>query len=321
MIGVLPGGKELDAFLAGEGWSKSNAVRRMGSANRHGVFLLESGPRRAVLKIHESFSAGRRDAFAHEVVMHSFYSSRLGASVPAIRARSAECRAILFEYVAGSTLTGREDGMQDIDAMARFIVESNRPEVLEEARRAAVPKASESGVSAHDHWRCAAARVDELLGTVARDEDTALMQQFVRAEVLPALTAEEPGDSSSSWQCLSPSDFGFHNVIRREDGSLCFLDFEHAGWDDPAKLVADFILQPEARLAEPAARRFIQSLGSAAPFNAGLKSRVSEILMAQKCKWTAIILNVFVRSIADPAIKASRLAKATEYWRAPLPNL
>ena len=35
---------------------------------------------------------------------------------------------------------------------------------------------------------------------------------------------------------LSPSDFGFHNILEHQ-GQLSFLDFEYAGWDDPAKLV------------------------------------------------------------------------------------
>ena len=39
---------------------------------------------------------------------------------------------------------------------------------------------------------------------------------------------------------LSPSDFGFHNMIFSEDGSLRFVDFEYFGWDDPVKLISDF---------------------------------------------------------------------------------
>ena len=41
-------------------------------------------------------------------------------------------------------------------------------------------------------------------------------------------------------KCLSPSDFGFHNVIVEKDKILRFIDFEYAGWDDPAKMVSDF---------------------------------------------------------------------------------
>jgi hypothetical protein len=39
---------------------------------------------------------------------------------------------------------------------------------------------------------------------------------------------------------FSPSDFGLHNTLRKPGGQLIFLDFEDSGWDDPAKLMADF---------------------------------------------------------------------------------
>src|SRR5207248_1561644 len=43
---------------------------------------------------------------------------------------------------------------------------------------------------------------------------------------------------------LSPSDFGFHNALRRPNGQLAFLDLEYFGWDDPAKTICDFLLHP-----------------------------------------------------------------------------
>jgi hypothetical protein len=46
----------------------------------------------------------------------------------------------------------------------------------------------------------------------------------------------------NSLLCVSPSDFGFHNAIRTDAG-VKFIDFEYAGWDDPAKMVSDFFAQ------------------------------------------------------------------------------
>jgi tRNA A-37 threonylcarbamoyl transferase component Bud32 len=43
---------------------------------------------------------------------------------------------------------------------------------------------------------------------------------------------------------VSPSDFGFHNIIIKNNSNY-FIDFEFSGWDDPAKLYCDFILQPK----------------------------------------------------------------------------
>jgi len=46
---------------------------------------------------------------------------------------------------------------------------------------------------------------------------------------------------------ISPSDFGFHNILTNHNNSY-FIDFEFSGWDDPAKLYCDFILQPKFKI-------------------------------------------------------------------------
>jgi hypothetical protein len=312
---------QLERFLAGQGWQAGHIARQMGMANRHGVFLLEDGDRRAVLKIHEPSAVGRRDAFAHEALLHSFYAEQVGDSVPRLIAQDVGCRALLFEQVPGAPVADEESRLADVMRMAGFLLETNTPEVLERARQAQLPRASDSGLSAAEHWQCALSRLDALLDLPATDEVTAAMQNFVRSELRPALCESELGDGIPVAPCLSPSDFGFHNVIRRRNGSFCFLDFEHAGWDDPAKLVADFILQPEVPLSAQAAMVFTEALDAGEIFGRCLASRVGQILPIQKCKWAAIILNVFVRSEANPATKKTRLDKAIKCWRAPLPNL
>lgn len=306
---------QLGRFLARHGWQTGQIARQMGAGNRHGVFLLEDGSRQAVLKVHESAVAGRRDAFAHEALLHSFYAEQVGESVPRLIAQESGCRALLFEHVLGEPVEGGASRLDDVARMADFLLATNRPEVLERARQARVPRASDAGLSAAEHWQCASSRLEVLLGLPVTDEATAAMQDFVRTELRPALAARKPDESAPVSLGLSPSDFGFHNVIRCEDGSFCFLDFEHAGWDDPAKLAADFILQPEAPLSEEQVKVFLDALGTEGPFGSDLPTRLSNILPVQKVKWTVIILNAFQRESSSPESKLARLSKARDYWQ------
>jgi hypothetical protein len=314
----LAGNTQLERFLVGHGWQSGHIARQIGAGNRHGVFLLEDSNRRAVLKIHEPCVAGRRDAFAHEALLHSFYAEQVGDLVPRLIAQDAGCRSLLFEHVPGQPVAGEESRLDDVARMTAFLLETNRPEVLARARKARLPRASDAGLSAAEHWQCALSRLDALLGLPVTDEATAAMQGFVRSELRPALADRKPGEDPPVAPCLSPSDFGFHNVIRRQNGSFCFLDFEHAGWDDPAKLATDFILQPEAPLNAVAAEHFTDALLDGAIFGPLLRSRVRQLLPIQKCKWTAIILNVFVRAAAPAEAKSSKLAKAVVYWESKL---
>jgi hypothetical protein len=45
-------------------------------------------------------------------------------------------------------------------------------------------------------------------------------------------------------QVISPSDFGLHNAIIDGKGTVHFIDFEYAGWDDLLKTEVDFSEQP-----------------------------------------------------------------------------
>jgi hypothetical protein len=310
----LPGNEALKRFLANHDWQTADVVRQMGAANRHGVFLLERGERRAVLKLHEPLVPERRDAFAHEALLHAFYAEEAGDFVPRLLAQDAGCRALLFDYVQGVPVSGAGASEVDMQRMADFLLETNRAAVLSRARNQRLPPASESGLSAMDHWQCAMSRLGALLALSVSDEATSAMQDFVVSEVRPVLAASKINEAEAAQPCLSPSDFGFHNVIRRPGGSLCFLDFEHAGWDDPAKLVADFSLQPESPLSSEQKKVFLKKLSLKAPFDTDLERRLASILPIQKVKWTGIILNVFERPDLPVDSRLSRLAKARHYW-------
>jgi hypothetical protein len=92
---------------------------------------------------------------------------------------------------------------------------------------------------------------------------------------------------------LSPSDFGFHNAIRRVDGKLIFVDFEYFGWDDPAKTISDFLLHPAMALSPAQGEEFVALCLDA--FNDDdLPARLRAFYPLFGLKWTAILLNEFL---------------------------
>ncbi len=140
-------------------------------------------------------------------------------------------------------------------------------------------------------------------------------------------------------RCLSPSDFGFHNaVITQKDNhehknkynyehnyernhkynhysldnsnsskSLKFIDFEYAGWDDPAKMICDFFCQPKIPVPLKYCDLFIESLiEHSSPSNEScskeflqnnlleLKNRVKMLFPLFRIKWCCIMLNDFL---------------------------
>ena len=146
--------------------------------------------------------------------------------------------------------------VRDLNAFAR------RPHA------ARLPVASEACFSIAEHLGTVARRVDRLsdiadsdaAGFVRNERTSGLAESaIVRAEASDnGLSLERPLDLTA--RCVSPSDFGFHNVLLESNGRLRFIDFEYAGWDDPSKLICDFFCQPAVPAPASSFERFARAL-------------------------------------------------------------
>lgn len=120
-------------------------------------------------------------------------------------------------------------------------------------------------------------------------------------------------------QTLIAADFGFHNMIRGNDQNLYFIDFEFFGWDDPCKLMADFLLHPYTPLDAMLQKHFYQHMLSI--YGNGLEKRFMAYYPLFGLRWVTILLNDFlpeywqIRQTLNPtadwnSIKAEQLVKA-----------
>lgn len=94
--------------------------------------------------------------------------------------------------------------------------------------------------------------------------------------------------------CVSPSDFGFHNAIRQSFNNLYFIDFEHAGWDDPAKMAIDFLLQPSIPIDIKYHNFFISKILNFFPEYEEMNLRIQLLYPILAFKWCCIMLNCFM---------------------------
>jgi|SanBayMetagenome_1026888.scaffolds.fasta_scaffold00198_14 thiamine kinase-like enzyme len=111
-------------------------------------------------------------------------------------------------------------------------------------------------------------------------------------------------------QVLSPSDFGFHNVIQQADGSLVFIDFEYFGWDDPVKLISDFIFHPSMSLSQE--QKLYWIVGTLKIYGFHIHARLRAALPLYGLIWCLIVLNDYRpivwqrRLLADESKRARR---------------
>ncbi len=269
-----------------------------------------------------------RDRFASE---HAFYNFIWGSGIrrtPEPLQWLPQDHLALFEFIDGKKPQAfRPEFLREA---LDFFHEINRHRHA--ACAATLPDASESCFSVAEHLN----RVDFRIGKLekiqpATDVDAQALD-FVRenlafqwrvftSELKKQLKQEQMTLALGRNECcLSPSDFGFHNTLFGDDGRLRFIDFEYAGWDDPAKTVCDFFCQP----AVPVGRKHLDdfcaeiSAGLSLP---GLPERVALLLPVYQIKWCCIMLNEFLpadsrrRAFSNPQDNAlerkrNQLAKA-----------
>ncbi|MDP7353887.1 MAG: phosphotransferase [Desulfobacterales bacterium] len=94
---------------------------------------------------------------------------------------------------------------------------------------------------------------------------------------------------------LSPSDFGFHNILVDEGGKLYFLDFEYSGWDDPAKLLADFFHHAGQNVSWECKWFLLERFADHRKWDTGFLRRWYAVIDLIGLEWVLIVLN-----LADP---------------------
>ena len=245
----------------------------------------------------------------------------------------------IFKFLPGQPVRVGEVGKNEVQAAAHFFIALNGSSRFIDA--AHLPIASEACFSIGEHLNLVRQRIGALynavvLAPVSGSEDAASfineLAQFWRrledrvcaSSLAEAISIDLPLPQQD--RCLSPSDFGFHNAIRSDAGDISFIDFEYAGWDDPAKMVGDFFAQLAVPVPASFFDEFVDSALACFRDQSVLRRRVELLRPVYQIKWCCIALNVFLpvnlarRKFANPdldesAIKQTQLAKARSLFQ------
>jgi hypothetical protein len=291
----------IDAFLGASGLrglgeaellrgGANNRVYRVPAAGR-----LISGAGDGVLKIYFRRENDAWDRFAAETSFYHHAASRAAEFLCAPRAWSAELRAGCFEWVDGDSFASGGIMEAEVARAAEFVRQ------LQQGREGAVLGAgAESVFSGPEHATLMAGRLQRLRDLEVTDDLSAEAKRFVLEQLDPRWRGMEErvrslGRLAPDQRCVSPSDFGFHNALRRASGQICFFDFEYAGMDDPAKLVADFFWQPAVPVPWDLGAGFLEAVGDSLGPSDLLRARVRTLFPLFGLKWCCIVLNEFVR--------------------------
>lgn len=284
--------------------SKYHLMSLKGGRNNR-AFKLKCNGYEFFLKAYFYSSTDPRDRLCHEFSFTNYVWSNGMHSVPEPLGKLPNHRLALYEFINGKTANYRPTTTSDIRQATDFILSVNNYRANDAAEK--LPPASEACFSMDDHIKNTAMRVNRLSQIEVTDDYDEIAKQQIEQVLLPLwdevmknIDAQRKKNSfidetlSVDQRWISPSDFGFHNAIEERNGRLRFIDFEYAGWDDPAKLLCDFANQPDRILESSLSLNFIRDIIAADVNPEFLQYRYALLEPLYQIKWACIILNDFL---------------------------
>jgi hypothetical protein len=316
----------------------------IGAGRNSRVFRIDldggESPSSIVVKFYRRDSGDTRDRLGTEFESLRFLWENGVRVVPRAIALDRDRHVAMYEFIAGDVPASDTVTDRDIDAAVDFLAALGRLRTAPGSQ--ALPAASEACFSLADIVASIERRRERLQRVPADAADAVCMRGWLEETFDPLMVEVQawcraaagrngiPFDQSieSGARTLSPSDFGFHNTIRRSDGTLVFLDFEYFGWDDPAKTIADYLLHPGMALESSLKQRFASRILDAFAAVPLIAPRARIVYPLFGLKWAMILLNEFLPERAAQAIAERRLAQlqkaqtftaqlAAEYTRNP----
>lgn len=210
---------------------------------------------------------------------------------------------LLSQWLDGTPLTAEDDAAwQQLFAFLRRLDAAGR-DLAEDA----LPAAAHARFSLNAFVAQIQQRFDAIQGACANEPLLKEVESFVSANLATDLLQmkedfkvfcrEHQLDPDAvlapALRFPSPSDFGFHNALE-VDGRLMFVDFEYAGWDDPAKLLADLVHHLGFTTPYPRRLALVQEFIPSRRHDPDLGLRFRAVHDLVALEWILIVLNVAV---------------------------
>ena len=323
------------ALLAKAGLSVTHPPEQLVGGANNRVFRIRADGKSVLLKAYFQHPDDKRDRLAAEFSFATFAWQHGVRCLPQPLTCDPKNHLGLFEFVEGRRLLTTDVDQDAVKQALDFFTKLNRYKDKPAAK--ALPIASEACFSLAGHLACVERRLQNLRGV---EDPTAA--SFVRDDLLPrwhtivgaarakaaVLGLPLETEIAASDRCLSPSDFGFHNALLEPTGRLRFLDFEYAGWDDPAKTVCDFFCQPSLSVNAEFYPAVVHAITSGLSQPEAHARRMDLLLPVYRMKWCCILLNDFLpvggqrrRFAHSEADQKTRQAQQLDYARRALKEI
>jgi hypothetical protein len=250
------------------------------------------------LKFYRTPEGDLRNRLETEFGSLTFLWNRGMRNIPEPILKDESLKVALFRYIDGELMKPEEITAGDVEKAADFFWSLQH--FRKDRETSSFKNASEACFSIADYVRLIDDRLERLSQTGGQELgtflDSSLLKMWDKIKSglksgKPDLTSVLPFDR----RILSPSDVGFHNILKeKKDGRLVFVDFEYFGFDDPAKTMCDFVLEPAVPLAEELKPVWLSRFSKLFGLGKEDLERFALIYPILSIKWCCIVLNAFL---------------------------
>ena len=315
--------KKINHILRGE--LDNNFISEIEEGENGYSYLLKLNNKKYFLKKYSIDELNKHDRIKSELSFLNFLKNNNFKNIPEIITLSEKDSWILYKWIEGSKIKNiTKNQVQDLISFLINIQNFKNKENL-----SILPTASESCFSLKDHQELIILKLRNTLKkinyliNVDKKLKIIIQNDFLKKIKLAENIHKEYSIYKNFWDyklsydevCISPSDVGFHNILKTVN-ELIFFDFEFSGIDDPCKLIVDLILQPDYAIPKAYTyliNQFIEIFNKKIPF---FKLRLKAIFDLYQIKWYCIIYNPLIKSKLSSNNKNTKQTynKSKEYF-------
>lgn len=302
--GIMSGSiKERSANILHSQKINASSIQPLPGGRNNQVFKVSYGNRELLLKSYFWHEHDQRNRLGAE---YSFIEYAVACGIDVVAkpvAKDENNQVALYHFIQGRKLEANQIDATIIRQAIAFLGTLNQHKENLAARKLGI--ASDACFTYAHHLDTVQKRLETLRNIEPEDDTDREMLQYLDAKLVPKFSAirediekaiSAAGDKpmDEEFRILSPSDFGFHNALIDSKGIVYFLDFEYAGWDDPAKTVGDFFNQVHVPVPLAFLDEFVAATAQLTPDAAFTERRIRCLLPLYSMKWICIVLNFFL---------------------------
>lgn len=291
--------------------------RLIGGGNSRAYKIIDEKNDLFFLKEYPDLSKDKRKRQLTEFNACNFFKLHGIDNVAQVENLSNELNITLFKWIVGDAIEGINK--HHIDMAVLFV--RTLFDLSQNTSEDAFQAASQACLSIAELKSQIDSRLSELLKVSNQfsDLNLFLIEDFLplKKQIYAWLEGNDELTTSDSalaksMKILSPADFGFHNaIIQNED--ISWIDFEYFGWDDPVKLVAEFIIHPAMELHEDQKIYWIdQMIEIFEKSDSEFKHRLNVSWPLYILRWSLIVLNVYSDNLQQQRSLVKKVIDSSE---------